>query len=59
MKKHLISFLKSPIGYIANFIATLTQYVPEWVNCWFFDWWIIPVCEICCLKDGIQDDPMF
>jgi len=55
MKRHAISFLKSPIGYLANLIATLDCYiwvpVPTDVQCW--------LCETFAIKDGIQDDCMF
>lgn len=59
MKRHITSFLRSPIGYIANFIASATCYLPHWANRLLFDWWICSLCEIFCLKDGVQDDAMF
>ena len=45
MRKHLTSFIKSPIGYVFNFIAHFngSRFV-----CWG--------CETFCLNDGIQDD---
>jgi len=55
--KYLISFLKSPLGFVFNFLATLSVYliyVPKTV-----DKLIILGCETFCLKDGIQDDMMF
>lgn len=48
MKKHILSFLKSPIGYIFNFIAHFngSAFV---ANC----------CEAFCLHDGVQDEVWF
>ena len=45
MRKHLTSFIKSPIGYAFNFIAHFngSRFV-----CWG--------CETFCLNDGVQDD---
>lgn len=54
--RHIASFLRSPLGYIANFIATVTVYTgaPEWA-----DRMIGAACETLCLRDGVQDDPLF
>ena len=54
--QYLISFLKSPLGFIFNFFATLSVHLgfPECSNkflCWG--------CETFCINDGIQDDMLF
>jgi len=54
--RHLISFLRSPVGYIANLLATLTVYTgsPAWID--------RPLCKLCdtfCVPDGVQNDPLF
>ena len=56
MKRHIISILKSPIGYTANLAASVSQYLPmpEVLNDA-----ICAACETFALKDGIQDDPLF
>jgi hypothetical protein len=58
MKKHIVSILRSPLGYLANFAATLLCYAPalepllERPICW--------ACEMfCCQDDEIQRDAMF
>lgn len=55
MKRHITSFLKAPIGYVANLIATLDAHgvtlLPDAWQCW--------LCETFCAKDGIQDDCMW
>ena len=50
MKKHLVSFLKSPIGYAFNFIAHFDFLSGRFV-CWG--------CEAFCLRDGVQDEVWF
>ena len=54
--KYLISFIKAPIGFIFNLLATITVYIysPKVLDkflCWG--------CETFCINDGIQDDMMF
>lgn len=56
MAKHLLSFLRSPIGYIANLLATLTLYIPVPD---LLDRWVCQMCETFCIADGVQDDPLF
>ena len=51
-----MSFLRSPIGYIANFLATVTCYVPVPR---IAEEGIYRLCEAFCVKDGVQDDPLF
>lgn len=48
MKSHILSFIKSPIGYAFNFVAHFngSRFV-----CWG--------CETFCLRDGVQDDCWF
>ena len=55
MRRHLLSFLRSPIGYMANFVGTATAAFGldrwSWLEslcCW--------LCNNFCLNDGIQDD---
>ncbi len=45
------------MGYLANLLATVCQYLPEGPT-WFVHG-LGNVCEACCLKDGVQDDPLF
>lgn len=59
MRKHLISFAKSPIGYLANLLATLATKLPRKVEDRFFGEWLCGICEAFCVKDGVQDDPLF
>lgn len=56
MKHHLKSILRSPVGYAANFLATVTCYVPvpSFVECG-----IARLCEEFCIADGVQNDPLF
>ena len=54
--RYVVSFLKSPLGFLVNVVCTLTYRlpVPAWID--------RPMCaavEMFCLKDGIQDDVMF
>jgi len=51
MKKHIVSFLKSPVGYFFNFIAHL----PIIGNLGI----IADACETFCLRDGVQDEVWF
>ncbi len=51
MKKHLLSFLKSPLGYTFNFLAHIP--LVRDLNP------IINGCEFFCLRDGIQDEVWF
>jgi hypothetical protein len=48
MKAHIISFVKSPVGYLFNLLAHFngSRFV-----CWG--------CETFCLHDGVQDDCWF
>lgn len=59
--RHLVSFLKSPIGYMSNLFATLWCYVPGSDSKYMagVDYPICFMCETFCLKDGIQDDMLF
>lgn len=59
MRKHLTSFAKSPIGYLANLVATCATYAPTWLERAICGVWFCSICETFCLKDGIQDDPLF
>jgi hypothetical protein len=48
MRSHILSFIKSPIGYLCNFAA---HFVEGRAICW--------ACETFCLRDGVQDDMWF
>jgi hypothetical protein len=48
VKAHIVSFIKSPIGYFFNFIA---HFGGGRFVCWG--------CETFCLRDGVQDDCWF
>ncbi len=54
--RHVASFVRAPLGYIVNFIATCTQYTgsPAW-----FDRPLCAACELFCVHDGVQDDTLF
>ena len=54
--KHIASFVRAPIGYLVAVVASLTQYTgsPMW-----FDRPLCAACEMFCVKDGVQDDPLF
>ena len=54
--RHLLSFMKSPLGYAFNLLATISCYVrvPALVTLW-----ICRGCECFCINDGIQDDMLF
>lgn len=51
MKKHAMSFLKSPLGYLFNFLAHLPIVGGLAV--------VANGCEVFCLRDGIQDEVWF
>lgn len=55
MKRHLLSFLRSPIGYASNLVATIAQYVPILDQVMPVAW----LCETFCARDGVQSDPFF
>lgn len=63
MKRHLLSFLRSPLGYVLNVLAILTVKLAEtpgfaWVD-WTFERTLLPACDVLCLRDGIQDEVWF
>jgi len=55
----LESFAKSPIGYLANLLATLATKLPRKLEDRLAGGWLCAICETFCLKDGVQDDPLF
>lgn len=56
---YVMSFIKAPIGFLVNFLCTVTCYIP-WVKDWIWlDHVFSPLAEMFCIKDGIQDDVMF
>lgn len=54
--RHLVSFLRSPVGYIANLLATITSYtgLPA-----MLDKALCKLCDAFCVPDGVQNDPLF
>jgi hypothetical protein len=54
--RHLVSFLRSPLGYIVNLVATITAHTGAPACA---DRWICAACETLCLRDGVQDDMLF
>ena len=64
MRKHIVSFIRGPIGYTANFIASvlvLGERLPIIGRGFilFSDYCMAPLCEAVCLRDGVQDSPLF
>ena len=53
--KHIISFFRSPVGYLFNFAATVNQYLPMPGADRFLSWG----CENFCAYDDVQQDPLF
>jgi hypothetical protein len=58
MKTHFLSFLRSPIGYASNFVASVAQYLPDSLTR-PLDRVLLPICDAFCLTDGVQDNPLF
>ena len=61
MLRHIHSFVRAPLGYIANFVASATYRIPG-INHPCMAWIDYPICWACetfCINDGIQDDPLF
>ena len=58
MKRHLLSFLRSPIGYVLNLIATVSQYAPV-IDRIIPDHVMARLCETFCAKDDVQSDVLF
>jgi hypothetical protein len=58
MKRHLLSFLRSPIGYACNFIATLSGYFPI-IDKVIPDHVMARLCETFCAHDDVQSDVLF
>lgn len=59
MQKHMLSFLRSPVGYIAKLLATVGTKLPTVIETALFGQWLCTACEVFCLQDGIQDDCLF
>lgn len=64
MRKHLLSFARGPLGYVANLIATLLVHVERVpligrAAIALSDYVLAPICEAVCLRDGVQDEPLF
>lgn len=62
--KHLLSFVRCPLGYVANLLATLFVYLERVpglrrASIAISDYVLAPVCEALCLRDGVQDEPLF
>ena len=60
MLKHTYSFLRNPLGYIANFTATMFASF-GWDRIGWVDSILASSCERLCSHDGIQNDwhPLF
>lgn len=61
--RHILSFLRSPLGYILNFLCTLlvhAESLPGLANPMrAAGEWLSGPCEILCARDGVQDDMLF
>lgn len=62
--RHLLSLLRSPLGYVANLIATCHGYVCDWPGMAWLDAdpitrTLCAACETFCARDGVQDDVLF
>lgn len=63
MLKHVVSFLKSPVGYVLNLVASALV-VGESLpvigrGCVVVGGWVARPCDALCARDGIQDRPLF
>lgn len=58
MKRHLLSFLRSPIGYVVNFLATVLCHGPTWLDV-ALERPVVWACETFCASDGVQNDMLF
>lgn len=61
MLRHIRSFIRAPLGYVANLVASITYRIPG-INHPMLHWVDYPICWACdtfCINDGIQDDPLF
>lgn len=59
--RHFVSFLRSPLGYVCNLLATVfvhAEKLHEPAFRWVGDK-LAPACETFCLRDGVQDDMLF
>lgn len=61
--KHVVSFIKCPLGYVANLAVTVLVHAErlpvagpaaEWLGLK-----LCSVCDVLCLRDGVQDEPLF
>lgn len=63
MHPHLISFIKAPVGYTLNALASLAMLAePAPVvgrAAVVVGGWLVRPCDLLCLRDGVQDEPMF
>lgn len=55
MIRHLLSILRSPIGYFANLLATLSSCLGHREPLWL-EHCLVWLCETFCATDGIQND---
>jgi hypothetical protein len=58
MARHLLSFARSPIGYIVNLLATCFCHAPQWLE-ELAEPVMASLCEQFCARDGVQDDMLF
>lgn len=56
---YLLSFIRAPIGFIVNLIATIMVHMPPMLQSPVVDQVVIVLCEVFCVQDGVQDDVLF
>lgn len=61
--RHLLSFVRCPLGYALNFVCTVAVYAERlpglhWTAGAVGDW-LAGGCEAICIRDGVQDDMLF
>lgn len=61
--RYLVSFIRSPLGFMLNLLATVLCHVEKVPGLkkpmmWCGDQ-LSKACEVICLRDGVQDDMLF
>lgn len=63
MKAHLVSFLKAPVGYILNVAASAALAAESapviHKAAVVVGGWLARPCDVFCIPDGVQDQPLF
>ena len=61
--RHLISFTRSPLGYILNLAASVAAHAERLPGVGrvfvVLGGWLAAPCETLCARDGVQDDMLF